>query len=245
MMAVRASWLEWCGAARNVAPVGSVFRVLPSGPRLPWSRPHELGVHDPLSLREDPQASDEALLARCRRGDPFAWRALVRRYARLVYGIARTMGLQPADADEVFQDSFEALLRSIHRIREPRRLDAWLVTTSRRASLRLLREERRRLRMAQHAAGEASTSMETDLDARLERLQEEERVRRALEALPEPCRTILIALFAERPRSYEEIARGIGLARGSIGATRTRCIERLRRQLLKDAPAREKNGGVR
>src|SRR5207245_5519513 len=95
-----------------------------------------------------PRLSDAELLVRCGRNDAHAWREVVARYRRLVYGIPQAMGLQPADADEVFQHTFSELLRCLPALRDPERVEAWLVTTSRRAALRLLRDARRRRRLA-------------------------------------------------------------------------------------------------
>ena len=50
--------------------------------------------------------TDAELVARCRSGDPEAWRELVERYARYVYAITQAFRLSDADADDVFQDTF-------------------------------------------------------------------------------------------------------------------------------------------
>src|SRR5438034_1097350 len=92
------------------------------------------------------QRSDAELVEACAQRDARAWRELVHRYRRLVYGIPLSLGLQPADADEVFQQTFAELVRSLPRLRDGSRIEAWLVTTSRRAALRLKRDQRRRVR---------------------------------------------------------------------------------------------------
>ena len=182
--------------------------------------------------RESHEWTDAEVLHACREGHARAWRELVRRYTRLVLGIARTMGLQSDDADEVFQVTFSTLFRSLSRLRQPDRIEAWLVTASRRAALRLLRERRRHLRLAErHAAGEMDTSA-PPADERIESLRERERAARALRSLAEPCRTLLTALFSDDGVSYRELSARLGLAVGSLGAQRARCLERLRRRLL-------------
>lgn len=178
---------------------------------------------------------DADVLGWCSRQEPRAWREVVRRYRRLVYGIPRAMGLQSADADEVFQQTFSALLRDLHSLRAPERLEAWLVTTSRRAAIRLLRSERRRRRLA-----EASVIVDprpgTSIDPaeEIDRLRRGERLRRAVEALGDPCRTLVLGLLASPPRPYRELARELDLAPGSLGPTRGRCLERLRARLARD-----------
>lgn len=184
--------------------------------------------------RESHEWTDEEVLRACRDGHARAWRELVRRYTRLVLGIARMMGLQSDDADEVFQLTFSTLFRSLARLRRPDRIEAWLVTASRRAALRLLRDRRRHLRLAErHASGEAEASA-PPADECVETLRERERAARALRSLAEPCRTLLTALFADDRVPYRELAAKLGVAVGSLGAQRSRCLERLRRRLLRD-----------
>lgn len=194
-----------------------------------------------MPRRTDPgRRSDAELVSECSAGDAHAWRELVKRYGRLVHGIPRAMGLQPADADDVFQQTFSELLRHLGRLRDPSRLESWLVTATWRATLRLKQERRRFLPMA--AEHEAAAP---GVDAAVERLRENERVRRALEALAEPCPALLLGLFADPPRPYAVMARELGLAVGSLGATRRRCLERLRRQLRRDRAGRGTSIGRR
>src|SRR5918998_6136572 len=87
------------------------------------------------------QRTDEQLLLDCRRGDETAWEALVHRYQRLIYAIPRRAGLDEDLAAEVFQEVFATLLQSVERIEQPSRLHAWLVTTARRKTWRLISRE--------------------------------------------------------------------------------------------------------
>lgn len=186
---------------------------------------------DPVMARRRSRAllTDAQLVEACAGGDALAWRELVNRYRRLAWGVPRSMGLQPADADEVFQQTFVELLRHLHRIERPERLEAWLVTTARRASLRLLQRERRRVEIAQEAV-RRSAANPADVDP-VSELEERERVRRAVDGLGDPCRALILGLFADPPRSYRALSRDLGLAVGSLGALRARCLERLRRSL--------------
>jgi RNA polymerase sigma factor (sigma-70 family) len=191
--------------------------------------------------RESHEWTDEQVLRACRDGEARAWREIVRRYTRLVLGIARAMGLQADDADEVFQITFSTLYRSLARLRQPDRIEAWLVTASRRATLRLLRDRRRHLRIAERHAAEANGTSAPSADEQIETVRERERAARALRSLAEPCRTLLTALFADRRVPYRELAAQLGLAVGSLGAQRGRCLQRLRRRLLLDMAA-ERDG---
>lgn len=184
--------------------------------------------------REPHERSDREVLESCRGGDARAWRELVRRYSRLVLGVARAMGLPREDADEVFQLTFSALFRALPRVREPERIEAWLVTAARRSTLHVLRDHRRATRLDERQAAEYGATVAPAADEALERLRERERVARALHALAEPCRSLLSALFSDDRTPYRQLAARFGLAVGSLGAQRARCLERLRKRLVRD-----------
>src|SRR6266481_6165824 len=66
----------------------------------------------------------------------------------------------------------------------------------------------------------------------VQQTQEEQMLREAIAVLTPQCRRLVEMLFFESPsRPYAEVAAELGLALGSIGFTRQKCIERLRRQL--------------
>jgi RNA polymerase sigma factor (sigma-70 family) len=217
-------------------PILGMHRWAPARrPRLTGPLDREGGM-TPHSRRST-SPTDAELIAGCAAGDATAWREIVHRHRRLVYGVPRTMGLQPADADEVFQRTFVELLRALPNLRQPERVSVWLVTTARRASMRLRRQERRRVELSERAVREPGVPDRAPAaDARLERLIEGEWLRGQLESIGDPCRALLTALFADPPRPYRAVARELGLAIGSLGATRARCLERLRRRLLRPGP---------
>ncbi len=179
------------------------------------------------------------LIAACRQGDTEAWETLIRRYQRLVYAIPRRAGLDDDSAAEVFQRVWVTLLESLDRIEQPERLGAWLSTTARRESWRQLRS-RKSLSLA---ALTVDDEQETELsdqellpDEQLERLERQHEVRLALHRLDERCRALLQLLFYQpAPASYEQIARELQIPTGSVGPTRARCLEKLRRLLSETA----------
>lgn len=188
---------------------------------------------DPIQDGRD----DAALVHACRQGDTGAWERLVHRYRRLIYTIPRRARLGDADAADVFQTVFARLHENLDTLAQPERLQAWLVTTARRETLRLLRE---RARSVEDPAAGAAAPEPVDPDplpeALLEQLQLHHRVRQALERLPEPCRTLLGLLYGENePPPYAEISARLDMPEGSIGPTRARCLAKLRR-LLEESP---------
>lgn len=186
---------------------------------------------------------DAAIVARCRHGEGAAWEVLVRRYQRLVFAIVRRVGLDEHAAADVFQTVFARLVAHLPRISDPHRLQAWIVTTAKREALLAYKRGQRTVSMtrADDDDGEAAewdiaddTALPEDA---LADLQQQNLVRQALDRLDERCRELLLMLFREDGDKlpYEEVGRQLGLSVGSIGATRSRCLAKLRR-LVEPAP---------
>jgi RNA polymerase sigma factor (sigma-70 family) len=175
---------------------------------------------------------DAELVARCVAGDDAAWRTLVTRYERLVYTIPYRMGLDPADADEVFQITFTRLAERIGDLREPGRVRAWLVTTARRMTINLAG---RRREVPAEIPASLTDPAELPSDE-LARLQDQHLVRAALARLGDRCRELLTLLYYAEggagpeggpDGSYKAVARELGIPMGSIGPTRMRCLKKL------------------
>lgn len=182
-------------------------------------------------------AEDAALVARCRAGDAAAWRALVQRHQRLVYAIVRRLGLDEHGAADVFQTVFVRLVEHLPRIADPARLQGWIAVTAKREALLQLRRGRRTVSMSRDGDGDdAAPDWDIVDDAprpgdALDDLQQLALLRRALDQLDERSRALLLLLFrADGDKAaYEDVARQLGVPIGSIGPTRARCLEKLRK----------------
>lgn len=179
------------------------------------------------------QLPDETLVARCRKGDGAAWSALVERYKGLVYSIPLKFRMPAEDAADTFQSVWLDLYSELERLREPAALRGWLVSATSHKCLHWKARENRR------AVKVLGRDVEIDVaDARplineigLE-AEKDQLVRDALRTIPDRCRKMLKMLFFEQPpRPYLEVARELGLAEGSIGFIRSRCLQKLRKAL--------------
>ncbi len=183
---------------------------------------------------------DEALVARCLQGQQAAWRVLVQRYERLVFTVARRARLDEHAAADVLQTVFSRLFEHLGTLTQPERLQAWLVTTAKRETLAQLRQA------ARYAPATSGTGHDGDGEADpvdqlpdtaplaedlLGDLQEAQAMRVALQRLDERCRTLLTLLFADEDERlpYDQLAQQLGMPPGSIGPTRGRCLDKLRR----------------
>jgi RNA polymerase sigma factor (sigma-70 family) len=182
--------------------------------------------------------SDLQLVSACRLGDQLAWEKLVRRYQRLIYAIPRRAGLSEDQAAEIFQDVFTTLFEKLNDIEEPDRLQAWLVTTTRRRTLRTISRTPDRLRSdsddEETSSAEAIRDESPLPDEQLLILEEQHRIRTAVSQLDPRCQTLVELLFYQRePPTYAEVAKVLGVPEGSIGPTRARCLGKLLRILTK------------
>jgi RNA polymerase sigma factor (sigma-70 family) len=173
------------------------------------------------------QKSPADLVRAARRGEHPAWNALVRRYTPQVRRIAADHRLQPHDADDVVQSCWLALLESLPTLRDPEAVGAWLVTAARRQSLRTRRRLERDVLvdtvLREDHDGRDSTVGAAVAGARARELTA------AVQRLPTRQRRLLEALTTYPEPSYAEVSQRLGLPRGSIGPTRARGLERLRR----------------
>lgn len=180
------------------------------------------------------EPSDEALVLACRRGDAAAWETLIARYQRLVFSIPRRAGLDADLSAEVFQQVFTILLERLDQIEHPMHIGAWLATTARREALRVRWRERGGALTPGSQENKEEEILDTALlpDEVLLRLEEQHKIRAAVAALDDRCRRLLTLLFYQPdPPPYAEIAVTIGATEGSIGPTRARCLQKLRRLL--------------
>lgn len=182
------------------------------------------------------ETDDRTLLAACQRGEIDAWEQLLRKYERLVFSVARTSGLPADDAADITQITFSYLLQSLTSV-NPQTLGGWLATVARRHSWRLQKRrqwespyeitddviERRLIHAFFPSHGDGNS---------LERWELVQWLQDGLAQLNERCRNLVVALyFDEDEPSYQAIAETLAIPTGSIGPTRARCLQQLRKIL--------------
>ena len=179
---------------------------------------------------------DTALIERCLAGDEAAWEALVRRYANLVYGISARVGLSADEAADAFQAVFVIVWRSLELLKEPQAFPGWLATIARREALRTARGRDRQARRAERVSADPTAhvlpSGVSRADEAVEGAERAALIGHAVDRMDARCRELLRMLFWETPPpSYDEVAARMGMPLGSLGPTRGRCLEKLRRTL--------------
>ena len=186
-------------------------------------------------LQREGQTSwpDDRLVAECLEGNQQAWSALVDKYKNLIFSIPIKLGLYE-DAADIFQAVCLDLLTDLPRLRKPRALPKWLMQTCYHKCLQCRRRAEKHVPLAEED-GETSPesgSPSTLPDDMLVQLEKEQIVRDAIAELSPRCERMIRMLFFETPpRPYEEIAQELGIATGSIGFIRGRCLGKLKQQL--------------
>jgi RNA polymerase sigma factor (sigma-70 family) len=176
--------------------------------------------------------TDERLVRECCKGNQEAWSALIEKYKNLIFSIPIKFGLSREDAADVFQVVCVELLAALPKLREPKALPKWLMQTGYHQCLRLKKDRLNLLDDAQGIEKRLEASPAELPDEMFQQIQREQSVREAISALPARCSQMVAMLFFEEPpRSYEEVARQLQLATGSIGFIRGRCLKKLRRLL--------------
>ena len=180
-------------------------------------------------------SSDERLIGRCLKGDQEAWSALIDKYKNLIYSIPIKLGMYQ-DAGDIFQSVCVDLLAELPRLREHRALPKWLMQTCYHKCLHYQRAADRLVELAPEGTDSNAASPASSADDLPEhvlmQLEQEQILRDAISELPEKCERMVRLLFFENPpRPYENIAEELGMATGSIGAIRGRCLAYLRKHL--------------
>ncbi|MEV0596165.1 RNA polymerase sigma factor [Nonomuraea cavernae] len=151
--------------------------------------------------------------------DQTAWDELESRFGPRMWAVARVCGLTEADAADAVQGAWLRLLEHLHDIREPSGVGAWLATTTRREALLILRKELPR-------APFFDVALDSDPAAAVLEADSSRILWRTVSTLHEPCRTLLQLVATDL--GYQQVALRLGVPLGSVGPTRTRCLEKLR-----------------
>lgn len=179
-------------------------------------------------MRDDSPTAD--LVMRARKGDSDAWDALVERFAPLIWAICRRYRLEQADAHDVGQYVWLQLVDQFGAVHDPAALAGWLATTTRRECFRVLRAARRQQDLGHVLDVETIPDDQTGMaEHELLLAERHAAVREAFNRLPAPCRRLVAMLMEDPPVPYAEISARLGIPVGSIGPTRRRCLDKLRR----------------
>jgi RNA polymerase sigma factor (sigma-70 family) len=176
------------------------------------------------------QFSDAHLVQECLKGNETAWSALIGKYKNLIFSIPVRYGFSEEDSADIFQGVCMDLLAELSSLREPNALAGWLIQVTRNKCFHRKRtQQSNKLQEVDDLDSYASPEEPKDL---VLQIQQEQMLLEAVSALSPRCQRLVRMLFFELPaRPYEEVAKELDLASGSIGFIRRRCLDKLRQQL--------------
>ncbi|MEE8600622.1 RNA polymerase sigma factor [Euzebya tangerina] len=167
-----------------------------------------------------------------RSGDRGRMGELVDLLAPILWHTARSQGLSQELAEDVIQTAWLRLVDHADRIEDSRRVLAWLMTTVKREAWSAARKRGKQTIDLDHAPEPESDTPTPEAVSLLS--EQQEILWRHISALSERCAHLLrVIAFAERP-DYAGIAEALDMPIGSIGPTRGRCLQQLRRALTDD-----------
>ena len=178
-------------------------------------------------MRDDPHVTD--LVTRARKGDQQAWDALVERYAPLIWSICRHYRLSRADAQDVGQGVWLQFVNHLGAIRDPAALPGWLTTTTKRECSRVVRAARGPQAAGQFLDESIPDKQITTAEQELLAAERHAALREAFACLSPPRQQLMAMLIEDPPVPYTEISARLGIPVSSIGPTRRRCLDKLRR----------------
>lgn len=179
-----------------------------------------------IGASPDIAADDERLVRQCLEGDEDAWNKFVDRYKGLIYSVPVKYRFNPEDAADIFQSVCVELFTHLSRLKKIQSLRSWLVTVALHKCLHWNKQRRRQIEF--DALDQLTAEAMAVAPQVLDEVRQEQAVRDAMELLPARCAEMIRMLFFEQPPlPYEEVAKRLGLAVGSIGFIRGRCLRRL------------------
>jgi RNA polymerase sigma factor (sigma-70 family) len=181
----------------------------------------------------DPTDDLVALVLAARKGEEAAWNALVDQFSGLVWSVCGSFRLDRADAADVFQLVWLRLLEHLSTLREPSRLPGWLSTTCRNECHALLKRRNRCQPTADEMVFDRGYDQATGADEPTLLADRDAVLWEAFGRLRRRCREVLRVLVVEPESapSYRLAAQALGIPIGSLGPTRARCLDELRKLL--------------
>jgi len=165
---------------------------------------------------------DKELILRLQRGDEWAFQLMVRRFRTKIFSIAFGITLDTEESQDIMQEVFLQVYRTIGDFRGDASLATWLHRITVNRSLNWKRRWARRFKWL-HVSTDSTDGLpaaepESDLpspEIRVANAQTRQQIDKALKMLPEQARTIFVLRELEG-LAYEEIADAIGIKLGTV-----------------------------
>jgi RNA polymerase sigma factor (sigma-70 family) len=176
--------------------------------------------------------SDQELIRGCLKHREEDWNLLVDKYKNLIYSIPLRYGLSREEAGDIFQAVCLDLIQELPKLRDPKALPKWLMQVTAHKCFHRKRRSKQLVSENDAELDVPETIVPAEAETNLREIEEEQILREALTGLPPRCRQLIHMLFYEEPkRPYQQVAASLGLATGSIGLLRQKCLDCLKKRL--------------
>lgn len=190
--------------------------------------------------RSSKDLEEAALITSLQAGDPTAYRWIVTAYKTQVYHTCLGFMGNVEDAEDLTQEVFVEVFRSIHTFRAEAKFSTWLHRIAITKSLETLRNRRRKKRTAQLLSifGIQHTSYEPQADRfdhpgiALERKEQAQQLFAAIDTLPDQQRTAFV-LHKVEDKTYQEVAELMGISPSAVDSLIFRARATLKKRLAK------------
>jgi RNA polymerase sigma factor (sigma-70 family) len=183
----------------------------------------------------EPQAdpsSDARLVRECLEGNQQAWNSLIERYKRLIYSIPYKYRASPEDCADIFQSVCLELYSELGKLRKVESLKSWIISVTVHKCFHWKRQQRGNVELDAMEQEQVDDTAVAAPELLIE-VEQEQLVREAIRKLKPRCAEMIRMLFYEHPPlPYNEVAERLGLATGSIGFIRGRCLKQLEKALV-------------
>jgi RNA polymerase sigma factor (sigma-70 family) len=186
----------------------------------------------PEFAQDTPAKSDRELIRGCLQHREEDWNRLVDKYKNLVYSIPLRYGFSREEAADIFQSVCLDLIQELPKLRDPKALPKWLMQVTSHKCFHKKKQSQRLVSQDDEDADVPETAVPAEVEVNLREIEEEQMLREAIAGLAPRCRELIHMLFYEEPkRPYQEVAASLGLATGSIGLQRQKCLSCLKKRL--------------
>jgi RNA polymerase sigma factor (sigma-70 family) len=187
-------------------------------------------------MTESKDKSIKALVAGCRNGDEKDWSELMERLAPVIFSVSYRFRLSREESFDVFGKVSLLLLENLPNLRDSDRIFGYVSTiayheaTAIKAKSNLLR-----LKLSEQMQDKYMTVQNTDAFFNFEIENDLKIMARAFAGISRKCQTLLRMLFVDNEEaSYQAISQRMGMPVSSIGPTRGRCLEKLKRKMIEE-----------
>ncbi len=178
------------------------------------------------------QSRYKKLIESCIEGDESAWEELVEKITPAILSVCRTMRLSSEESLDIFGQVCYLLLHNLSQLKSSDKIIGYVSTITRREILRIIRRKQLFDTIDPEIRKSISVTEFENPEVLLKQSESSEKLIKAVMQLPEKEYKLIRLLFLDETEpSYEEISKKLNIPVSSIGPTRIRILNKLKKIL--------------